>query len=192
LGAAIFHQALQKDESFSEEQVLDALGEASELLERAIAAEDRSEHADVESKYHFLMGEIQLIKTQLGHPHLLSEAKNHFEHVIADYQSGNSRIWVKAAQSYAHLGLVAQAERQPLDQVIAFYRQAAKIASDQDNELAATYWGEIGEIYFDHELYRESADAYRKASELTTDSQRRTNYQELQKHSEELVDESRL
>lgn len=85
----------------------DQLDEAAAAFEAALALENVPESANIETKVHFYLGQLDIVRAQGLGGEWLARAEHELGQVVEEYESGNARVEDWAGHAYARLGLIA-------------------------------------------------------------------------------------
>jgi len=106
------------------------LKEAAQRLDEAAMLENQPESANLETKIHFYQGMIYLAYhfAKLPEEEQLGLARNEFQQVIEDFETGDTRVKGVASHAYARLGIIA-GEQKDFDLAIEYLKKAIDQAS---------------------------------------------------------------
>jgi tetratricopeptide (TPR) repeat protein len=135
--------------------------EASQILDQALKLEDQPETANIDSKAHFLLGQIALAKyeAQIEGDEWLTQSYNEFRSVVSDYKPGDTRMANLASHAYARLGVISYLEGNP-EEAISNINDAIKLASPF---YEGEYFALLGDIYCAESQTEQATDAYEEA-----------------------------
>jgi tetratricopeptide (TPR) repeat protein len=157
---------------------LEGYEQASQLLNQALNLEDQPDTANIETKAHFLLGQIALAKyeARIEVDDWLTKSHEEFLNVISDYNSGDTRVENLASHAYARLGVIAFLQENP-EEAILNINEAIRLASPF---YEGEYYALLGDIYCEEKLNQEAIDAYEEAlaiAEANGDAKRALEYE---------------
>jgi tetratricopeptide (TPR) repeat protein len=138
---------------------LGVLDEAAAAYEAALDLGDPPESANIETKVHFGLGQIYLVRAMVVGSDWLDRAETEFEQVVEAYESGNTRVMNYAGHALARLGAIARL-RGDTDAAVDRYTRAAELVSPY---YQAYYYTRLGEIYAAAGQTDHAIEAYEEA-----------------------------
>lgn len=118
--------------------------------------------ANIEASVSFGMGRVELVHAMMGgdtSADWLSQAKGHFEQVVAAYAEGAIQLRDLTAAAYAQLALLAQ-EAHEVESAISLYARALDLASPYKRGI---YFAALGDLYALIGDSERAIEAYEKA-----------------------------
>jgi tetratricopeptide (TPR) repeat protein len=122
---------------------LEKLDEAAAAYEAALNLGDPPESANIETKVHFGLGQVYLVRAMVVGDDWLIQAEAEFEQVVEAYEGGNTRITNHAGHAHARLGAIARL-RGATDAAVEHYTRATELASPY---FQAYYYTRLGEVH---------------------------------------------
>jgi tetratricopeptide (TPR) repeat protein len=154
---------------------LDLLDQAAAAYEAALDLGDPPESANIETKVHFGLGQIYLVRAIVVGEDWLDRAEAEFEQVVEAYDGGNTQIVNYAAHAYARLGAIARL-RDDTEAAIERYTRATELASPH---YQAYYYTRLGEVHAAAGQTDRAIEAYAEAmgiAEFYGDEESATKY----------------
>lgn len=109
---------------------------AQAQYERAEIAQDRPESAFITAKVHVNLGNIYLIRAQMGQPEKYAQAQVEFQYVLNPYEHGQTELKPFAALAYFGVGVIAERQQKNYAQATKLYQKALDLGND-NTELRA-------------------------------------------------------
>jgi tetratricopeptide (TPR) repeat protein len=130
------------DQSFDTVDLVQ-LDEAAAAFEVALDLGNPPESANIETKVHFYLGQIDLVRALILGEDWLAQAEAEFEQVVQEYESGNVRVAELAGQTHARLGAIALLQENT-NAAVEHYTRATELVTPY---YQAYYYTRLGEIY---------------------------------------------
>jgi hypothetical protein len=92
---------------------LDQLYEAESTFREALTLENTPATANIETKVHFYLGQINLVRAQELGDAWYTQAEDELLQVVGEYNEGNKRVEDWAGHAYARLGLIEWLQGDP-------------------------------------------------------------------------------
>jgi hypothetical protein len=155
----------------------EGLEQASYLLDKALILKGQDDTANIETKVHFLRGQIAFVKyiAQIEGKDSLNESYSEFLSVVSDYESGEYRVKNLASHAYARLGLISSLQAD-VDVSISNIEKAIEIASPF---YKGEYYALLGDVRCDNQQTDLALQAYHEAlsiAEAYADEKRTYEY----------------
>lgn len=163
LAGTLYLQALGDPEDPSFDTVdPDKLTEAEAAFQNALQAADAPDSAEIPAKVHNGLGQVYLVRAQIGETEWISRAQSEFEAVVSAFVAGDTRLADLAGHAYARLGFIALMEGDT-DTAVERLSQAA--------ELVTPFWqghytALAGDIYASLGHHEQAREAYQKAVQI--------------------------
>jgi tetratricopeptide (TPR) repeat protein len=174
LATAEFRKAISKPQEIDYSLVYDSVSD----FNRATTASDKPTKSLVDLKALFGLGEARLLLSQAGKENQLNGARSAFQGVINRFNGLDEEdiakkvVWERAAQSYAHLGLIAYIQKLPMSEVMDYYQKASDSAVEyKDPNLAALYWQKLSALFEEQADYAGAINAIENGLKVVEDQQ---------------------
>lgn len=137
------------------------LAEAEQWLDKALSLEGQPESANIETKAHYYLGQINLarVEAQISGTDWLAIAQKEFEWVVQDYEGGDEYIVDYASNAYARLGLIASYQGN-FTGAEGYLKKAISLATPYHQ---AQYYALLGNLYNQAGMTQAAVDAYEQA-----------------------------
>jgi tetratricopeptide (TPR) repeat protein len=163
---------------------IEKLSQAESLLMDAMQLENQPESANIESKAHYYLGQINLAKVLGGIPggDWMDIAKNEFEYVTNDYEKGDMHIQSFASHAYARLGIIS-CNQGDFDSAVDYVETAISIASPF---YEGEYFSLLGNLYFQEGLIDQAISSYDEAIMIARSNSDATRFDQYTKELEKI------
>lgn len=105
-----------------------ALDRALDDFQRAASSKFRPGTAYVDAKIHLALGNVYVVKAQLGSPELFPMAEEQFRQIVKEFEAGSGGMDRVAAQAFLGLGIVQERWTQDRSQAAAYYRKSIAVS----------------------------------------------------------------
>jgi tetratricopeptide (TPR) repeat protein len=148
----------------------DKVSEAISFFNDGLSAKDQPSFSHIDFKAQFGLGEASLLLTQAGIENELDAAESHFQFVVNYFlDNPDDLLRERAAQAYAHLGLIAYIKNKDMSNVGKYYESAASLSIEHNPDLAAQYWKKLAALYLEQNDVNSAMIYIKKAIQTAED-----------------------